>query len=83
MINTFDEIIKTISKSVYLDICDGGLLFTELYSIPRMFKKYTKNILYLGGTSHCYLVGDFIDIYFNTNSKISKTGKKRINCVKL
>jgi len=83
MLETFDTIIKTIPNNVYLDIFDGGLLFTELYSIPRMFKKYTKNILYLGGSSHCYLVADFINIYFDIDSKLSKDNKQNINCVSL
>lgn len=82
MINTFVEIIDTIPQNVYLDIFDGGLLFTELYSIPRMFKKYTKNILYIGGSAHCFLVSDFINIYFNTESEFTKEGKRNVNCIK-
>ena len=58
-----------------------GLMITELYSIPRIFKKFNptkhqkgdycdndnifKNIIYVGGFIHGQYFKKFIDIYFN------------------
>ena len=64
-----------------LDDFSFGLMLTELYSIPRMFKKFDptkhqqgdrcnqdnifKNIIYVGGFAHSNYIQKFISIYFN------------------
>ena len=64
-----------------LDDFSFGLMLTELYSIPRMFKKFDptkhqqadscdqdnifKNIIYVGGFAHSNYIQKFIGIYFN------------------
>ena len=58
-----------------------GLMLTEMYSIPRMFKKFDpkkhsrndqcskknvfQNIIYVGGSSHGDYISRFINLYFN------------------
>ncbi len=79
----------------YISIIRSGVFLSELYSIPRLFKKIThkrktqcddpdfKNIIYSGGASHMYFTTKYIELYYSAIFDIDIFNEASINCLKL